>query len=606
MGFKDKRRKGASNKKIEKEAPLNNIVSIIESSPEKLEIKFNSLTARFKRLRYLGCPKTSLTSKEEFQVSNNELILLDRDDFVREMYELFKGYTTKSETGYGRFCFLCSYVAYWDGREQKVEFSENEVLSYFKYRDDLVSRGKINKNTLVKERQHLVSILKELGKASIAVQIPKISNRRQAANPTKAIADKPYAILGIKLMKAYQTYVQCLFNNKPPLVCPLFDRAMAITNGLTLEEIEKNKGLKYVERGIYWTNTLSKLALLIAAKWTGGNLTPLASLIKGDAKAFKKFSGDQYKFDSIKARALYERQELGIGFTKRSKEFIESWLVISNKIVEGDDSPLFPILDKNGNLNNQMSAYRNPHLRFNPKLVAMGLPEITMRKFRSTRSSIIQRAFEDVFVTAAANRNTVETTNNHYIEGVEEQHEIELASAFNVQKALTEGKDKKSAIKEFKEKIKDPFTSDEWKEKRKNAIANKTPNGARCTDPKGDVAKKGMRAIKSLNLGDDRECMSFLQCFDCSKHALIAEIDDIWLMFSFKDSLLETISRPAINSIPNSKFSDALEKTQYVLSRMEKIAPEDYKIANDKNKISPHPLYQEETDLEDLLEVYAL
>ena len=141
------------------------------------------------------------------------------------------------------------------------------------------------------------------------------------------------------------------------------------------------------------------------------------------------------------------------------------------------------MLTRNGQLNKKKSAYNNPHERFNPKLKAMGLPEITCRKLRSTRSSIVQRAFEDIFVTAAANRNTVDTTHAHYLEGVDESHEIELARAFEVQKSLAEGKDKKSAIEEFKEKIKDPFTSEEWLEKRKHAIGNKTLNGARCTGP---------------------------------------------------------------------------------------------------------------------------
>ncbi len=604
MGFKDKRRKGINIKDFENADSARNVVRV--NVPERMEINFNGQTARFKRLRYLGCPTVKPCGNKDFKISKNELILLNRDGFVREMYELFRGYTTKSETGYGRFCFLCSYVAHWDKRDHQVKFTEDEVLTYFKYRDDLVSRGKFNKNTLVKERQHLVSILNELGKAAVAVQIPKIRNRRQAAIPTEAIADKSYAILGITLMKAYQAYVECIFNGKPPISCPFFDKEMAIANGLTQDEIIKNRRLNYLEQDAQWTNALSKLALLITSKWTGGNLSPLISLTQGDARVIKKFSGDQYKFDSVKARALYERQELGIGFTKRSKEFIESWLIVADLISSGVDAPLFPLLDKNGNLSCKKSAYSNPHLRFNPKLEAMGLPPITIRKLRSTRSSVIQRAFENIFITAAANRNTIETTHNHYLEGVKENHEIELAYAFQVQKALTEGKEKNRVIAEFKEKIRDPFTSDEWLEKRKNSTANKTPNGARCTAPKGNVAKKNLKAIKALNLGGDQECISFLQCFDCSKHALIASADDIWLMLSFKDSLLETISRPAINNIPDSKFSNLIEKTMYILSRMEKISPEDYRVANEKNKVAPHPLYQEESDLKDLLEVYAL
>jgi hypothetical protein len=606
LSFKNKKRKGINAKSSQNKNDEEKALNVTELPTSKMEISFNGLKARFNRLMFKGCPNSKICKITKAVLIDKSWVLLSRDDFVREMYEIFQEYSKQSETGYGRFCFLCKYVGYWDIKNHQVTFDEEEVLAFFKFRESLVTQGKINKNSLVKERQHLTSILKEQGKAVIAAQIPKIENRRQASNPTKAIADKPYVMLGKRLMQAYQVYVKCLFEGKPPIKCPFFDPELALENGMTQENITKSRGLNYVENKIYWTNTLTKLALLIAAKWTGANLTPLASLTKGDTREIKKSAGDTYKFDSVKARALYERQELGIGFTKRSKEFIESWLIVSDKIVSGENTPLFPLLDINGRIKVKKSTYNNPHKIFNPKLKAMGLPEITCRKLRSTRSSIVQRAFEDIFVTAAANRNTPETTHAHYLEGVDESHEIELARAFEVQKALAEGKNKKTAIEEFKQKIKDPFTSEEWLEKRKNATGNKTLNGARCTEPKGDVAKKSLRAIKSLNLGDDGECISFLACFDCSKHALVAEVDDIWLMFSFKDALLETISRPSINSIPNQEFKNALDKTNYILSRMKAIAPEKYNVALNNNKEAPHPLYQDDTDLSDLLEIYAL
>tara|TARA_E500000178_G_scaffold356653_1_gene436668 strand:- start:2313 stop:4109 length:1797 start_codon:yes stop_codon:yes gene_type:complete len=598
MGFKDKKRR----KQIVKTegSDHSNVVVIKNSEEHKLELNFNGEIARFERLRYLGCP-TYFASRDKSSV-----VLLNRDAFVNEMFELFKGYDTTSKTGYGRFCFLCNFVKYWDGRGEVVDFSLEQVIAYFNHRNDMVLLGKKNKNSLVKEKQHLVSILNELGKEYIAQQIPKIENRRGAAIPTKAIADKDYGTLGLKLMAAFHEYVRCFFNGVPPITCPLFDIDFAVKNGITEAQIRKSRGARYVEKNVYWTNSLTRIAIIITAKWTGANLAPLTSLTKGDAKLIKKSTGDNYKFDSVKARALYQRQGLGIGFTKRAKEFIESWLVVSEKMAPGDDAPLFPIFDAHGSLKVTSSTYNNPHKSINHKLKAMGLPEITLRKLRNTRSSLIQRAFEDTFITASANRNTIQTTHEHYLNGVEQNHEMELARAFEVQKALTEGKEKKAAIEEFKAKIKDPFTSEEWKAKRKEATANKLPNGARCTEPTGKVAKKSLRAIKSLNLGDDRECISFLACFDCSKHALVAEVDDIWLMLSFLDSLMETISRPSINSYPSEAFQNAVDKTQHILSRMQVKSPDNYELASCKHSEAPHPLYSEETDLTDLMEIYGI
>lgn len=531
---------------------------------------------------------------------------MDRDDFVRDIYQLFNRYSKESSTGYGRFAFLCKYVAFWDKKGKQIEFNEEEVLKFFAYREKCVTRGEVNKNSLSKERQHLSSILKELGKTNIALQLPKIFGRRNETKPTESIPDKSYTDIGSTLIKAYKKYVEFIFAGKPPSKCPIFDIELAKKNGLTDKAIKKSRGLKYVEQNDFWTNSATKLALLITAMWTGGNLTPLAQLTKKDAKLIKKVSGDRYEFDSVKARALYEKQQLGLGFTKRSKEFIESWMLVSEKIAPGDDAPLFPLFDINGNLRTALKAYANPHKTINPKLVAMGLPKVTIRRLRSTRSSLVMRAYDDIFTVAAANRNTLETTKDHYLEGVGDVHNMALAQAFEVQKALAEGKDKKSAIDEFKAVIKDPYTTEEWEKKKQSAIATKIPTGVRCTDPNGDIAKKSLRAIKVLNLGDDRECISFLACFDCSKHALVADVDDIWLMLSFKDSIESSLARPSVNSFPQESFHNTLSKAIHILSRMAEISPENYKVAKSKNKAAPHPLYQEENDLTDLLGVYAL
>ena len=603
--FTNKRRKSA---KIQSDELVvkDNVTQISEVDLDKLEINFNGQIARFRRLRYKNCPQMVISRTKGTFIDKEELIFMDRDQFVKEMYKAFGSYSTKSQTGYGRFCFLCSYVSFWDEQLKLTTFSENEVLEYFKLRESEVTKGEINKNTLVKERQHLKSILKELGKSNIAAQIPKIFGRRKAAKPTKAIPDKEYTDLGHKLLSSYKKYVEHILAGKPPLICPIFDERLALKNGYDEKKIKRTRHLRYVETGVCWTNTATQLALLIFAMWSGANLTPLATLTRKDALTIKKSSGDLYEFNSEKARALYEKQKLGTGFTKRSKEFIESWLLISEKIALGDDAPLFPFINVNGELNLSHTAFANPHKRINKKLVAMGLTEVTFRKLRSTRSSVVQRAFEDIFITAAANRNTPTTTQEHYLEGVDEVHEITLAGAFEVQKALADGEDKKVAIKKFRETIKDPFTTDEWKKKKASATATKIPTGVRCTAPKGEIAIKSLRALKSLNLGDDRECISFLACFDCPKHALVAEVDDIWLMLSFRDSILLALSRPAVNSIPKASFDETLEKTNLVLHMMENTAPHNYKIANNKNKEAPHPLYKEDDDLSDLLEIYAL
>jgi len=343
---------------------------------------------------------------------------------------------------------------------------------------------------------------------------------------------------------------------------------------------------------------------MITSLWTGGNLSPLSQLKKSDVKSFKKGNGNNYTLDSMKSRAQYERQGLEIGFNKRSKEFIENWLLVSEIISSGSESDLYPYINKDGNVTAFRCGYPNPHKSINNKLKAMGLPEITTRILRSTRSSTVMRAYDDVFIVAAANKNTLESTSQHYLEGSKETHEMQLASAFQVQKAMVGGMEKKKAIDKYAQSIKDPFTQEEWLEKKKNALANKTPTGVRCTEPFGEKAKKSLRKYRMLKASNDGACIDFLDCFDCTDHAFIAELDDIWLMLSFKAIILSSISRSSINSIPSEKFSDVLTKVEIILEKFKSKSAINYQQAIEKNRKNPHPLYSDEESINDLLGVY--
>lgn len=99
-------------------------------------------------------------------------------------------------------------------------------------------------------------------------------------------------------------------------------------------------------------------------------------------------------------------------------------------------------------------------------------------------------------------------------------------------------------------------------------------------------------------------CVDFLSCFSCEYHALIAEVDDIWLILSFKDTVIESLDRPSFNSAPTEKFNNVLTAVNYALSRLEEKAPDNFKLAVLKNNNSPHPLYNEDSSIDDLIEVY--
>lgn len=599
MSFQKTKRKGlkAGNTEV---IGTSNVVPI---DIDKMELKFGKLTARFRRLKYMGCPQIYLT-RIGYDFGEKNLIDMKRDPLIFKLYEAFKGYPSHSETGYGYFAFLTRFVTFFDNKSLDVSFSEERVFEFYEDRQSQVLTGKLNKNSLQKERSQLIAILKELGNAPLARKIPKVKNRRSAAIPTEALPDSDYLIISKKLMSAFTVHAQCVFKGSPPVKCPLFDVEKGLINGLSQKDIKYGTGPCRVETGPYWQNRVTEIALMITALWTGGNLSPLLSLRRSDAQKFKKCDGDTYEFDSVKARALYERQGLGIGFTKRSREFIESWLLVSEQIDPRSNAMLFPYLNINGQVTDDSKGFSNPHKFINIKLAAMGLPTITTRILRTTRSSVVMRAFDDIFITAWANRNSLGVTNDHYLEGVKEVHDFQLASAFEVQKSMADGSDKKKAIEEYSVKFQDPFTQDEWENKKKTALANKTPTGVRCTSPFGAEAVKSLRPLRALKSSDEGACIDFLKCFECPQHALIAEVDDIWLMLSFRDTVKESLSRPSLNSSPSEDFHKVGMMVDVILQKMQEKSPSNFADASHKNADSSHPLYDDKDSISDLLEVY--
>ncbi|MEW2693243.1 hypothetical protein [Vibrio cholerae] len=125
--------------------------------------------------------------------------------------------------------------------------------------------------------------------------------------------------------------------------------------------------------------------------------------------------------------------------------------------------------------------------------------------------------------------------------------------------------------------------------------------------PFGEKAVHLKKILIQNGLSDSNEkvaCFKFLECFSCPFHAVIAEVQDIWLLLSFKDVVLETQTRPAVNSVPSKALSEAVSATENILSSVENSYPRIYKKAFEKYLIQPHPLWTDVEDLDMLVGVY--
>ena len=473
----------------------------------------------------------------------------------------------------------------------------------YSYKKSQMLKGEISKGTLIAVKSCITALLRSMGNIALARKVPVVSNQRASITPHSTLSDSDLTAVGRKLMTSYMAYSRLVLNGEAPRLCPLFNEEELRGKGFSAEEISHFE--KQAKNRVYlgnWRNLVTRLAFMIISMWTGANLTPLAKLSRRDAM-FHKGDGDTYEFNSTKARALYSQQKLGFGFVKRTKLFIENWLVVSAKFASGDNAPLFPFFDRNGELNSNSQLYLIPHKAINQAITPYGYPKITTSIFRKTRSNALMRAFNDVLVVADANGSSADTVSKSYLHGVKDVHEIQLAGAFVAQENIAFGISKKTAVERAIYKFKDPLTKFEWSKNKKNT-PNKTPTGIRCKDPFGVRAKRSLIALKDLSSSDSGACIDFLGCFECEHHALIAEKDDIWLMLSFKDSIIETMARPSSNSFPSTGLEKILNTVNSILPRYNNAAPDEYQAALELNKRSPHPLYDDESALTDLLEVY--
>jgi hypothetical protein len=602
----------AFKKKARRKVIINNLSNDVhESNISPLVINNAVLVDKsgykcfFKRLIYIGCPKLKNYGENDF-VDGIDLIDANREHFVREMYTLINNLVISNQPIRRIFEGLLKYVQHCDSNSGLEILSQESFLDYSLSIRNKFASGDISLGAARVERGNLYALYKEIYDTqrlyALRKEVGNFKSREgDESKGHKTLSDGEVSKIGKKMLYAYKELAKHLIEGSTPKIYPLFNEDEFIKIGWSTEEVRdiEKSFIKMVTTG-NWVNGLSKLALMILSMWTGGNLTVLSRLKKSDI-SFNKLNGDHYSLKSIKSRAGYKEVILSIGFTKRTKEFIENWIFLSNKINQDIDAPLFPVYKRNGELDEFGLKY--PQRQFNVVLDYFKLPNINTSVFRKTRSNIMYRAYEDIFLVADANKSNPETVSKAYLHGVSEVNQMAVTGALEAKMLLVKGTDKATAIEQATYRIKDPLTEKEWQEKKRKTLSI-TMSGLRCSSPKGEIAKKSLRPYRGMTETNSGFCVDFLSCFSCEYHALIAEVDDIWLILSFKDTVIESLDRPSFNSAPTEKFNNVLTAVNYALSRLEEKAPDNFKLAVLKNNNSPHPLYNEDSSIDDLIEVY--
>lgn len=238
----------------------------------------------------------------------------------------------------------------------------------------------------------------------------------------------------------------------------------------------------------------------------------------------------------------------------------------------------------------------------NKTFVDLGLPALSSQRFRKTKASLIIRATESVFFVSQGLNNSVETVAKHYADGDPVTTEFSLASALYIREQTALGKPLDKAITESAFLYHDPLKASEASKKFK-----KMTNGLRCGGAFKDKAIKVKEVLVKNGLAESNDivaCHKFLECFGCKHHAIVAEVDDIWLLLSFNDVILESVTRPAINSRPSNLLNKVNNTIQIIIERMKAEHTAVYNEAYDKYLNGMHPIWQDVNDLELMLGIY--
>ncbi|HBV78005.1 MULTISPECIES: site-specific integrase [Vibrio] len=581
----------------------NENISVIDIPNNKLIFRNDQRSCYFHRLGYQGCPKVKIGSNgQSFRLQANEqLVDMNRWELVRYCYLTVLKIDRRGRTKVGIFNALIPFFQHCDTNNYKVAFNKETITSFInslkkRYLDGL--KGK----TLIQIQGSLKSFLNEVDPNLNYELRNEFLSCLNDSDITLSYTDAELKQIVKLLYIIFNKYRYCVINGTKPSVHPLL---CDDSGNDFLGNPFNGKHVFYVGRYSHtWKNELVKVALYLTCFYTGLNESQLLAIKFSDIsnEPFERTSDGVYKLSTTKYRQQGKNNITTVGFSKRAKEFFETWLSLSKLITNNTSDYVFSVYSKQKYtrmLENQFTSVINKKLKY------FELPALSTQRFRKTKATLIMRATESIFSVAEGLNNSPDTVSKHYSNGVPELMEFSIAGALDVRQRTLQGESLDEAVLESAYNFKDPVR-EKFYLKNKLAIPNTLSNGLRCKDSFGEKAKQLKISLVKAGLAMKKNkvaCHKFLECFGCPHHAVIAEVDDIWLMLSFRDVILEVACQPSINSMPTTTLSKVTNTIESILDRLKQEFPHVYKSAEVKYSELPHPLWGDKTDFEFLMEL---
>ncbi|OKY25999.1 hypothetical protein BI291_13845 [Thalassotalea sp. PP2-459] len=571
----------------------------------------------FKRFKYKGCP---VLDNQTADFKKGALLVdMKRNDLIRNLYQLMSKDT--NQTTYSHFCGVINYIRWLDGFGLKAIkgdwFHMDLINEYMKWFSEECALNRKQKTSWSADKKALSWVLKQLNRSLDAKSLPSVKGATVGNNSYQAHdLETELKPLAKSLFKAYKSLLKHFKESTLPERHPLYDEELlnkvAIERGLKGNKLVGQKAaFKKALQKSDARNHIVRIAMMITYMFTGINTNPLAKLKISDIY-FKEVQGGKYIFDSSKGRARNQEQDNSLGFNKHAKEFIESWLSVAKTMAEGDISaPVFPYFKQDGSVTTYDAVINSPQTSINKLLEKLGLPTINPSRFRKSKLDTLFRVTQSVYLVAMSGNNSINVVARNYVHGTKTEHQNNLGAAMDAKYAIANGKEIKAATEAAKYKFADILDNYEYEHLRAGKDRNnesRTPLGVRCNDNKKGSASIIRKLLKKEGVDTTVEesfCTDFLSCFECEHHALVADVMDIWLMLSFKETLQQLQQLPAVNSMPEKRYTWLFNIIESILKRFKEKSSSNFLLAEEKIKEAAHPLYNNVYSLNDLFEVFS-
>ncbi|MBU2970019.1 site-specific integrase [Pseudoalteromonas sp. C2R02] len=581
-------------------------LDVLKIPIEQMVLKDDSHTAYFRRLGFKGCPNAKSKGFTLNFELDRTLQDMNRWKEVKNLYSIMIKLDRRPRTKINIFNAIVSLIQHCDEKGIKDFYSAIAIRSYIFKLKGRYLQG-IKGKTVMQIQNSIKVVLSEVNPTLLCELSADFLTLSNDTSPSSTYSDEELKKVVKALYKIFNSYKECAISNTVPQVHPLYNEETLLTNNNFNGHTEKAWKKKLYTKNFLdkWRNELINTAFYLTSFYTGANESALLNLKLSDISAdtFNQVSSGSYILKTVKYRQGGKENFIEIGFSKKAKEFFETWLLLRKIIIKQEFDYVFPHIIKN---KITKTSPASSCVSLNNTFGLLGLPLLSTQRFRKTKATLIMRATESIFSVAEGLNNSPETVSRHYSNGMPELMEFSIAGALDVRQRTVQGESLDEAVIESAYHFRDPVREQFYLEK-KLEVPNNLSNGLRCKDSFGEKAKQLKKSLVKAGLAKQKNkvaCHKFLECFGCPYHAVIAEVDDIWLMLSFRDVILEVACQPSINSIPTTTLTKVTNTVESILERLKREFPHVYKSAEVKYSELPHPLWADKTDFNVLMELH--